>query len=96
MFPFRSGNFDEINQPTKISDYSRQTVCFYMFIDEETEAYLKNSGKLESGKKVGVWRTVVIHNPPYKDGRRTGKVRFIVLFLQLFADSSSNYVLKTV
>lgn len=54
-----------------------------MFIDEETEAYLKNSSKLDSRKKIGVWRTVVIHNPPYTDGRRTGKVRFIVLFLQL-------------
>ncbi|KAL6197162.1 hypothetical protein ACLB2K_032774 [Fragaria x ananassa] len=67
-------NFDEINQPRNISDYSRQTVCFYMFIDEETEAYLKNSGKLDSSKKIGIWRTVVIHNPPYKDGRRTGKI----------------------
>ncbi|PRQ28950.1 hypothetical protein RchiOBHm_Chr5g0008541 [Rosa chinensis] len=67
-------NFDEINQPRNISDYSRETVCFYMFIDEETEAYLKNSSKLDSRKKIGVWRTVVIHNPPYTDGRRTGKI----------------------
>lgn len=50
-----------------------------MFIDEETEAFLKSTGKLDSSKKIGIWRTVVIHNPPYKDARRTGKVRFIVL-----------------
>ncbi|KAK9936376.1 hypothetical protein M0R45_013222 [Rubus argutus] len=68
------GNFDEINQPRNISDYSRETVCFYMFIDEETEAYLKSTGKLASSKKIGIWRTVVIHNPPYKDARRTGKI----------------------
>ncbi|KAK9906955.1 hypothetical protein M0R45_002570 [Rubus argutus] len=68
------GNFDEINQPRNISDYSRETVCFYMFIDEETEAYLKSTGKLDSSKKIGIWRTVVIHNPPYKDARRTGKI----------------------
>ncbi|ONI10447.1 hypothetical protein PRUPE_4G048000 [Prunus persica] len=68
------GNFDEINQPTNISDYSKETVCFYMFIDEVTEAYLRSSGKLGSDRKVGIWRTVVVHNPPYTDGRRTGKI----------------------
>lgn len=53
-----------------------------MFIDEETEAYLKSTGKLDSSKKIGIWRTVVIHNPPYKDARRTGKVSFMVLCQQ--------------
>lgn len=77
-----SGNFDEINQPRNISDYSKKTVCFYMFIDEVTEAYLRSSGKLGSNRKVGIWRTVVVRNPPYTDGRRTGKVRFIILCLQ--------------
>ncbi|KAM1045808.1 hypothetical protein FF1_036711 [Malus domestica] len=68
------GNFDEINQPRNISDYSKETVCFYMFIDNVTEAYLRTSGKMGSDRKVGIWRTVVVHNPPYTDGRRTGKI----------------------
>ncbi|KAJ7968566.1 Inner membrane protein oxaA [Quillaja saponaria] len=68
------GNFDEINQPKNISDYAKETVCFYMFIDEETEKYLKSSGTLGISKKIGLWRTVVVHNIPYTDARRTGKI----------------------
>ncbi|KAL4626820.1 hypothetical protein ACB092_05G124800 [Castanea dentata] len=68
------GNFDDINQPRNVSDYSKETVCFYMFIDEETEAYMKKTGTLGPSKKVGVWRVVVVHNLPYEDGRRTGKI----------------------
>ncbi|KAG7962311.1 hypothetical protein I3843_09G060600 [Carya illinoinensis] len=68
------GAFDDINQPKNISDYSKATVCFYMFIDEETETYMKNAGTLGSEKKVGLWRTVVVRNLPYEDDRRTGKI----------------------
>lgn len=45
-----------------------------MFVDEKTENYLKANSGLDSNKKVGIWRIVVIHNPPYTDARRTGKV----------------------
>ncbi|XP_023520177.1 uncharacterized protein LOC111783478 [Cucurbita pepo subsp. pepo] len=69
------GNFDVINQPKNISEYAKNTVCFFMFIDEETEASLKETGIiLESSKKIGLWRIVVVHNLPYKDARRTGKI----------------------
>ncbi|XP_008442599.2 probable hexosyltransferase MUCI70 [Cucumis melo] len=68
------GNFDVINQPSNISDYAKNTVCFFMFIDEETEASLKEAGILESSKKIGLWRIIVVHNLPYKDARRTGKI----------------------
>ncbi|CAL1372781.1 unnamed protein product [Linum trigynum] len=66
--------FDNIQQPSNISEYSKRTVCFFMFVDDETEAYLQNSGQLGDSRKVGVWRIVLIHNPPYTDGRRTGKI----------------------
>ena len=72
-----SGNFDEINEPTNISDYSKETVCFLMFVDEETEKYLRISGRLGTRKKIGLWRIIVAHNLPYTDPRRTGKVRII-------------------
>lgn len=74
-----SGAFDDINQPTNISEHAKKTVCFYMFVDEETEVYLKENGFLDSSRKVGLWRIVVIHNPPYEDGRRTGKVNVATL-----------------
>ncbi|KAL5162852.1 hypothetical protein HKD37_07G019867 [Glycine soja] len=67
------GNFDVINEPNNISDYSRKTVCFLMFVDEQTEKYLISSGKLGISKKIGLWRTIVARNLPYPDARRTGK-----------------------
>ena len=70
------GNFDDINQPKNISEYSKETVCFFMFIDEVTEAYVKSAGTMDSSRKIGVWRVVVVRNLPYTDGRRTGKVGF--------------------
>ncbi|KAI4296750.1 hypothetical protein L6164_036678 [Bauhinia variegata] len=68
------GNFDEINEPSNISEYSKKTVCFLMFVDEITEKYLISSGKLESNKKIGLWRIIVARNLPYTDARRTGKI----------------------
>ncbi|XVF25797.1 hypothetical protein REPUB_Repub13aG0244500 [Reevesia pubescens] len=68
------GAFDIIQQPENISEYSKQTICFYMFVDEETKADLKSNGGLDESKKIGVWRIVVVHNLPYTDGRRNGKI----------------------
>lgn len=45
-----------------------------MFVDEETELFLRNSSQLDINKKLGLWRTVVVHNLPYADPRRNGKV----------------------
>lgn len=82
LVSFSSGNFDDINQPQNISEYSKETVCFYMFIDEVTEAAVKSARTLDSSKKVGLWRVVVVRNIPYTDARRTGKVGFLHIFLQ--------------
>ncbi|XP_043808551.1 probable hexosyltransferase MUCI70 isoform X2 [Manihot esculenta] len=68
------GAFDDIQQPSNLSEYSKKTICFFMFVDEETEAYLKKNSGLDSSRKIGIWRIVVVHNLPYKDGRRNGKV----------------------
>ncbi|KAE8125814.1 hypothetical protein FH972_020585 [Carpinus fangiana] len=73
------GNYDVIQQPKNISEAARKNVPFYMFIDEETEAYMKNSSVLDSSKKVGLWRTIVVHNIPYTDPRRNGKVPKLLL-----------------
>lgn len=59
---------------TFLSEASRKNVPFYMFVDEETETYMKNSTVLDSSMKVGLWRIIVVHNIPYNDTRRNGKV----------------------
>ncbi|KAK2436695.1 putative hexosyltransferase MUCI70 [Trifolium repens] len=73
------GNFDEINEPQNISDHSRKTICFLMFVDEETEKYLRSSGRLGVSKKIGLWRIIVARNLPYSDARRTGKIPKLLL-----------------
>ncbi|KAF8391344.1 hypothetical protein HHK36_023648 [Tetracentron sinense] len=73
------GNYDIIQQPKNISDAAKKNVCFYMFVDEETEAYMKNSSALDIRKMVGLWRIVVVRNLPYTDARRNGKVPKLLL-----------------
>lgn len=73
------GNYDIIQHPKNISEIARKNVPFIMFIDEETEAYMKNSSALDSNKRVGLWRIVVVRNIPYTDARRNGKVPKLLL-----------------
>ncbi|XP_058763568.1 probable hexosyltransferase MUCI70 [Vicia villosa] len=73
------GNFDEINEPKNVSEHSKNTVCFLMFVDEETEKYLTSSGRLGTSKKIGLWRIIVARNLPYTDARRTGKIPKLLL-----------------
>ncbi|MED6134236.1 putative hexosyltransferase muci70 [Stylosanthes scabra] len=68
------GNFDAINEPSNISNHSKKTVCFLMFIDEETEKAWRASGLLGINKRIGLWRIIVARNIPYTDARRTGKI----------------------
>ncbi|KAE8733614.1 putative ubiquitin-conjugating enzyme E2 24-like [Hibiscus syriacus] len=73
------GKYDIIQQPRNISEEAKKNVPFYMFIDKETEAYMKNKSMLDGSKRVGLWRIVVIHNVPYSDARRNGKVPKLLL-----------------
>ncbi|KVI10513.1 Protein of unknown function DUF616 [Cynara cardunculus var. scolymus] len=73
------GNYDVIQQPTKISEAASRNIPFYMFIDEETEAYMRNSSVLDYNMKVGLWRIIVVRNIPYSDSRRNGKVPKLLL-----------------
>lgn len=73
------GNYDVIQQPTKISEAASRDIPFYMFVDEETEAYMRNSSALDYRMKVGLWRIIVVHNIPYTDSRRNGKVPKLLL-----------------
>ncbi|KAK6934254.1 Protein of unknown function DUF616 [Dillenia turbinata] len=73
------GNYDIIQQPQNISNFSRENIPFYMFIDEETEAYMKNSSLLDNTKRVGLWRIIVVHDVPFSDARRNGKIPKLLL-----------------
>lgn len=73
------GNYDIIQQPKDISKTAKENIPFYMFIDEETEAYMKNSSVLDNKKRVGLWRIVIVRNIPYTDARRNGKVPKLLL-----------------
>lgn len=73
------GNYDIIQQPRNVSEAARKNVPFYMFIDEETEAYMRNSSVLDSSKRVGLWRIILVHNIPYTDARRNGKIPKLLL-----------------
>ncbi|CAL5408809.1 unnamed protein product [Camellia sinensis] len=73
------GAYDLIQQPKSISETARNNVCFFMFVDEDTEVFLRNSSELDSSKKLGLWRIVVVRNLPYTDPRRNGKVPKLLL-----------------
>ncbi|XP_068311302.1 probable hexosyltransferase MUCI70 [Pyrus communis] len=73
------GNYDIIQQPKNISEFSRKNVPFYLFIDEETEAYMKNYSVLGDSKRIGLWRIIVVRNVPYSDARRNGKIPKLLL-----------------
>ncbi|XP_072966536.1 probable hexosyltransferase MUCI70 isoform X2 [Typha angustifolia] len=73
------GNYDIIQQPKNISEYAKKNACFYMFVDEETEVSIKNSSLLDGTNRIGLWRLVVVHNLPYADARRNGKVPKLLL-----------------
>jgi len=75
------GNYDILQQPENISEFSKDTVCFFMFLDEETEAALKNSTTIDHTKRIGLWRIVVVRNLPYSDARRNGKVAQLVILI---------------
>ncbi|XP_012573115.1 probable hexosyltransferase MUCI70 [Cicer arietinum] len=73
------GNYDVIQQPRNISSEAKKNIPFYMFIDEETESYMRNVSILDSSRRVGLWRIIVVRNIPYADSRRNGKIPKLLL-----------------
>ncbi|KAK9276920.1 hypothetical protein L1049_006458 [Liquidambar formosana] len=71
------GSSDFLRRPTskQISDYSKKSVCFVMFVDEQTLSKLSSEGNVPDDRGfIGLWRIVTVRNLPYEDMRRTGKV----------------------
>lgn len=80
-FVVASGIFDGYDvphQPSNISDRSRKLFCFLMVVDEVSLDFIKQNVTVhedpDGGKWVGIWRLVALHNPPYDEPRRNGKV----------------------
>ncbi|KAJ0745927.1 hypothetical protein HanOQP8_Chr05g0171741 [Helianthus annuus] len=60
---------------SSISQFSKENVCFIMFVDKETLVKLSKEGSIPDEKRfIGLWRMVVVSNLPYDDMRKTGKV----------------------
>ncbi|KAH7315082.1 hypothetical protein KP509_21G033000 [Ceratopteris richardii] len=73
------GNYDSLQQPANLSPYSRRSVCFYMFVDEETQQFMDKVNTYNSSSERMVWKVVVVRNMPYKDARRNGKIPKLLL-----------------
>ncbi|KAM7530667.1 hypothetical protein LguiB_034077 [Lonicera macranthoides] len=73
------GAFDLLHQPKNISEHAKKNVCFFLFVDEETEQFLRNSTDMGNSKQLGLWRIVLVRNLPYTDARRNGKVPKLLL-----------------
>ena len=59
----------------QMSQYSKDNVCFVMFLDDQTLSKLSSEGSSPDEKGyIGLWKIVVVKNLPYEDMRRTGKV----------------------
>nr|GEX10773.1 hypothetical protein CTI12_AA309750 [Tanacetum cinerariifolium] len=48
------GVYDLIQQPKNISESSKQKVCFFIFVDEETASFLRNSSDLDDSRRIGL------------------------------------------
>lgn len=70
--------YDTPHQPSNISTRSRRLFCFLMVVDEKSLQFIKQNTTVKEdskgGKWVGIWRLVLVRNPPYDEPRRNGKV----------------------
>ncbi|XP_044475896.1 uncharacterized protein LOC123203555 isoform X2 [Mangifera indica] len=71
------GNSDRLRVPAgkTVTRLSRKNVCFVMFMDTLTLQTLISEGQIPDRTGfIGLWKIVVVHNLPYTDMRRVGKI----------------------
>jgi hypothetical protein len=80
-FVVASGIFDGYDiphQPSNISLRSQELVCFLMVVDEVSLDFIEKNTTVkvdsDGGKWVGIWRLITLHNLPFDEPRRNGKV----------------------
>ncbi|KAF5735397.1 hypothetical protein HS088_TW15G00899 [Tripterygium wilfordii] len=71
------GNSDRLRSPTgkTVTRLSRKNVCFVIFVDEITFQTVSSEGQMpDRSGFIGLWKVVIVKNPPYTDMRRVGKI----------------------
>ncbi|KAI8553980.1 hypothetical protein RHMOL_Rhmol05G0060900 [Rhododendron molle] len=70
--------YDTPHQPSDVSPRSQKLFCFLMVVDEISIDFIKKNVTVredkDGGQWVGIWRLIVLKNPPYDEPRRNGKV----------------------
>lgn len=70
--------YDTPHQPSDISPRSEKLFCFLMVVDEVSIDFIKKNVTVREDKDgglwVGIWRLILLKNPPYDEPRRNGKV----------------------
>ncbi|KAJ4776484.1 Sept9 (DUF616) [Rhynchospora pubera] len=80
-FVVASGIFDGYDapqQPTNISTRSKKLFCFLMVVDDVSLDFIQQNTSMkidkDGGRWVGIWRLITLHNLPFDEPRRNGKV----------------------
>ncbi|KAL3693344.1 hypothetical protein R1sor_006995 [Riccia sorocarpa] len=70
------GGGDDLYQPIGMAESSLSKVCYVALWDEITLKTQTDRGKAPDPvtRKVGLWRIVIVHNLPFSDQRRNGKI----------------------
>lgn len=71
--------YDTPHQPSNVSPRSKKLFCFLMVVDEISLNFIKQNVSVsvdvkDGGEWVGIWRIILLKNPPYDEPRRNGKV----------------------
>ncbi|KAK9070863.1 hypothetical protein SSX86_009431 [Deinandra increscens subsp. villosa] len=66
--------YDTPHQPSNVSPRSKKLFCFLMVVDEISLSFIKTNVSVRDEEWVGIWRLILLKNPPYDEPRRNGKV----------------------
>ncbi|KAJ0077696.1 hypothetical protein Patl1_35567 [Pistacia atlantica] len=68
----------DVKYVKKCSHCSKKLFCFLITVDEESLNFIKKNVTVREdsagGQWVGIWRLILLKNPPYDEPRRNGKV----------------------
>lgn len=93
------GGGDDLYQPINMTHASLAKVCYVAFWDKITlEAQALKGRVLDSNKKIGHWRIVMVENLPFTDQRLNGKIPkmlshrlFVNAKYSIWVDSKSQF-----
>ena len=70
--------YDLPHQPANLSRRSEKLFCFLMVLDEVSLNLIERNATIrrdkKGGKWAGIWRLITLHNLPYDEPRRNGKI----------------------